>query len=663
MTIRTVCLSSVCGLAVWAVGCSSDLPTEKTATSAARISVEEEEHIVEPEAAIALGWDVRDDGTVLETRGSALDLTVRNTTAEPLQVALVASADDGAIGLQRSSLGSFQLAGGETRTTTVDARRFGFDLAGLRFSGRVHVTAKVSSADGRAEEPSISSPVFFHQGANGLTFYGKKALRETFRSGDFRGTAREIASDGEPETLLRVTDVGSGNGSATALRDEQAALAKDVQPDAIVPAVLDPASSLLNGTLGLATYRTCVQFRSQTLDSGIPIANGPNIGGLEDYRANWNDGLDVPAYGVRVKLKLGDWEQTFDTEPSTGCFNWLHVGQGPYLMTVYAYATNAMNTFARVHNAPDDFSPYPGKTYRLTTYYKPVLGQTTNVAVGSYDSEWTTMATLAFSLLRLNIGSGNKEFHVAMDNVEKSWSSAHWGESNQFITEGRHYVKIDNYDAESSKLQSQRKFLVGHELGHAFAALFYGSHPDAVNGWEPGGSDLHSVTPSDDSCGMGESYSIRTKEWNSLGFREGFAHFVSAIVWNNHHREGSFHWLGSHHDLERYSDGVGTNSGGRLENVCCVGANPCVESWKNATTIEDWMLFFWDWYTNDETRCSVHPTRTDMMRLYRDTRLQPGLNDTNYFSAMQTAVQGMNVAPCLKGWAFDFHASWNGIHH
>lgn len=655
-------LSSTLALACNGAVESSDLEEPSAALTAA----DDEQCIGDSQSAVVLSWQgAADDGTVLQARATSLDLVARNTTDAPLEITLTLTGDDGGSGDERAALGTILLAAHAQQTITVDARRLGFALRGLRYSGRLHVTAQVAHTDGRLDEPSISSPVFFHPassstGETRLVFYGKKALQASFRSGDYLGTARELAADSDREGLLRVMDVGNGNASPDRRRLAEARLALESERDGAVKRTraLPPEHLAAPVAAGAQAYRTCMLFRSQTIDSGIPIANGPNAGGVEDYRTEWNAGDDMPAYGVRVKLSRGSWEQTFDTEPDTGCFDWAHADAGPFLITVYGYVTNSMGTFARIHNAPDSFAEYPGTTYRLTYYYTPVAGATNYIAAGSYDSEWTAMGTLSFALLRLNIGAGNKAFHVAMDNAEDGWSSAHWGQSNAHITEGRHYLKIDNFDSASSKLHTQRKFVVSHELGHAFAALYYGSHADAQDGSEPSVNDDHDVGPS--ACSMGDSYSIESKEWNSLGFREGFAHFMAAMIWNNQDVEGSFHLLGTHHDLERYGDGIGASSGGRLENVCCAGSG-CATSRAGAGTNEDWMLFFWDWYTNVDAACPTRPTRTDMLRLYRDTRLLGGLTKNNYFSQMRSAARDMNVVQCLKEGRFDEYAAWNGI--
>jgi hypothetical protein len=144
------------------------------------------------------------------------------------------------------------------------------------------------------------------------------------------------------------------------------------------------------------------------------------------------------------------------------------------------------------------------------------------------------------------------------------------------------------------------------------------------------------------------------------GFREGFAHFIAARIWNDKSAEGAFRWLeGTTYDLERWDFGAGTASGGRLENTCCVGAG-CTASWDNAGTNEDWLHFLWDFYTNVSETCPQQPDASDLLDIYKKTRLNGGLTSSNYFSKMKTAAGQIGLPACLVD-RFDAYATFNGI--
>jgi len=105
--------------------------------------------------------------------------------------------------------------------------------------------------------------------------------------------------------------------------------------------------------------------------------------------------------------------------------------------------------------------------------------------------------------------------------------------------------------------------------------------------------------------------------------------------------------------------GAGGNSGGRLENQCCVGGGS--NSWASAGTNGEWLRFFWDRYTNVSDTCADWPMKLDMLKLYQQTRLNGGLTNNNYFSKMQAAGGDLNLPDYLKTSRFNSYAAYNGI--
>ncbi len=635
----------------------------------------DDEALLDQREDVRLSWDgIQDDGSVVNVRGANLRLRTENLTAMPLNLELTARADDGGVRNQNLKLGTVRLEPFAKAETPLNVHRFGFNVSNLLFSGRVQVTARVLDDAGTYHSTGIAPPVFFHPtSASNVAFYGKQALQQQFNGGDFSGRAgRDLAGDPENAILTRVMDAGASNASEVSFREAQAKLAEDVDQGPIPGGpitrnVAETESFDVKAETQEATaankYRTCVMFRIQTTDSGSTIDNGPNKGGREDHWANADAGIDVPAYGVHVRIKKNGVEKTYATEPATGCFNWTHDASGQFLMTVYGYASDATGTYVRIHNNVNDFSSYPGTTYRRAHYITPIVNGTSYFAYGSYDSEWTAMAVAAFSLRRFP-GAPGKAYHMAIDNTPSGYSSAHWSSSNASITSGRHYLRIDNVDEDGGAPQSQQKAVVSHEMGHAIAALWYGHQPGAKNGGEPNVKIDHNVTP--DSCAIAtvpfDSYWIGSKEWNSVGFREGFATFIAAVIWNNKDYEGALNWMGTQLDLERHSNGTGTTSGGRLENVCCTGPN-CSDSLRDAATNEDWVLFFWDLYTNKDDECTQQPSIWGMLNLYSATRFRTGLAHNNYFDKMREAVNIAWPQSCLAEKRFDAYAAHNGINN
>ena len=412
-----------------------------------------------------------------------------------------------------------------------------------------------------------------------------------------------------------------------------------------------------------ATFRTCIKWEIQTADSGRQIPYGPNAGGTEDRYRTADQGVIASAVGVRIRIQGPGFDQTFDTEPNTGCVTWSDTDGKTYSVRVYAYQTDSAGNYVRMHTHTTNCTSYPGSTYSaLLTGYNPTAGGTNDLYVGDYLPYWTGQAMVGYGLYRYHGPLQNKAIHVSRDTVECK-DSAHYGNSNSYITSGRHCIRLSDC---RSRQWIRMKFVANHELGHALAALWYGSHSGASNGGEPNALPTWSGSTDDaQRCNVYSGYTIYSVEYNSIGFREGFAHFYSARVFNDKDAEGAFNWLNyemtsdsdAANDLERYAGGSGSNSGGDLENLCC-SQSPCRVG---NGIIGDWMRFFWDWYTNVSRSCPYQPDGDDMLELYAHTRLQGGLQKDNYFGKMRSAAQGLALPACLKGARFDAYAAHNGI--
>ena len=423
-----------------------------------------------------------------------------------------------------------------------------------------------------------------------------------------------------------------------------------------------------------ADYQSCFKWQIQTADSNRGIAAGPDTGLTEDWYRSCDQGCSVRARGVRVRISRGSWARTFDAHPVSGCVNWSHSASSGFTIRVYGYATDAAGNFVRIHNSPDSFQPFPGQTYSiLLTGVTPTPGGSNRYTVGSNVSRWTAMAALGFGLYRYHYGLEGRALHVGL-SPNCGGNSAHFGtfnngafSSNAAITSGRHYLRLG--DCQTGNPGTRRKFTVAHELGHAIAALYYGQHSNAVDSTEPGVSSSHSVNP--DACSINGAYSIGSKEWNSIAFRESWAHFIAARIWNNKNRRGTFTWFGSPTDLERYGPSLPTASGanawgGRLENFCCVpsAANNCAQSWRNAGTIGDWLRFLWDLYTSQDPNedCSVQPNARQMLDIYSQTRRNGGLGPQNYEDRMYDAFIDLGVPTCLAD-VYLYYQVRNGADH
>ena len=101
--------------------------------------------------------------------------------------------------------------------------------------------------------------------------------------------------------------------------------------------------------------------------------------------------------------------------------------------------------------------------------------------------------------------------------------------------------------------------------------------------------------------------------------------------------------------------GAGVGSGGHLENECD-------GNYQNRSTNEDWMRFFWDFYSyGHPVSCPEYPDHRTMMDLYAEVRLIGGLDALNYYETTKDAADQIGLASCLGVTGFAALADENGI--
>jgi hypothetical protein len=453
--------------------------------------------------------------------------------------------------------------------------------------------------------------------------------------------------------------------------------------------------ALANATV--YTYQVCVEWEIDTVDSNLPIEDGPSDGVVEDQYVSCNNTCDVIARGVRIRIDRGGWNVVKDTSPTTGCTTFTRADPAAHVydITVYAYATDANGNMIRMHDEWDEIeypSFYPGDT--ISDFLNDVSltpgGGANVVLAGNNAANITGMATANFSLQRYHDGLFDTEIHIGSKATDCDAATAHYDtsgysgsdfESNSKITDGKHYIKLGT-GCTSGTPKSRVKFTVAHEVGHAVEALYYGAQTGATDFTEASIETSYGNTASTSGnyCyDSGVFYGGHTKEWNSVAFREGFAHFYSARVWNNKASTGSFPWFSWAGwrviDLERWGPGYqncedptpdvcdSNAAGGLLENVCN-------GSTSNAATNEDQLRFLWDFFNADSgiyCTSGQQPTEEQMLKLYAQTRLNGGLTGTNYSLSAENAAEDIGLHECLSKDAaddeYDYYQDWNGVDH
>lgn len=405
-----------------------------------------------------------------------------------------------------------------------------------------------------------------------------------------------------------------------------------------------------------ATFTFCPKWKVLTTDSGrtITTLDGQIIS--EDYWATDAPQLQT-AHGTLFTVQRpglnGGLPLLFRADPSTGCATLKDTaGTQNYLLRVYTVATNLDHNTVRIVD-PN------GSPYFFDVAVQVASGTTVDVPVPADPSPSTdqqAIATLAavsaFAAHRSSFGAAGKQ----IDIIEGTASSAHDGSGVDLTQLARGYIRISikkpTPDAPSD--HRSMKFIVTHEMGHAWLLLQHGSAEPNV------GLDYDASTDGDPSVdeecddGGGPTYGIDTLEYTSVGFREGAAHFYAARVWNDPEGEGVFTWFAENdgRSLARLDDPY--TGGGRTFQRCLTKDRPLeILCANNVTTNEDWLRFFWAWHT-------TAGVTTPMLRdVYERTLDNGGLLQGNYFTKLSGAVQ--QLADGSQQSAFMAIADWHGV--
>lgn len=211
-----------------------------------------------------------------------------------------------------------------------------------------------------------------------------------------------------------------------------------------------------------------------------------------------------------------------------------------------------------------------------------------------------------------------------------------------------------------------RKFVVSHELGHAWALLRIGRFE-----WNADES-FTTVLCCTDCEQSSTGYSMGSVEYNAIGAREGYAHFYAARVWNDTSSNlGIFRWFdGVTYDVECYQEdvvfppGPWNPQGGHL-GVDCNG----VWSFKDGkSTNEDWMRFWWDLHTPVSVDTFSSGQLMSIYKYVQDHGRAPpnGVLPTytvardNYHDALRNAMLELTPDAGLRG-VWDSRAALNGV--
>lgn len=410
------------------------------------------------------------------------------------------------------------------------------------------------------------------------------------------------------------------------------------------PIAVLTVGSLAAAEAHAASYEVCVRAQVQNSDSELV---GPT-GITEDYWLT-STTKEYPVRGVYVKItSAGSTVASGYTSSSTGCLSFTDNGNIVSDITVRSISRIGTN-YMRAHDGGSTANvEFPG-TYYSTTFADTVLWENnTRIVTIPASSTWNAFTTGGYSLWKVASVS-NKAINMGFDNAG---SSSWYTNSTAWIDENTHHIRIN-----TGNNDRRRKFVVAHEIGHALSRLNYG-----VDGGESpfsSGYVYDGGAPASEGCTSGGSYSTRSAEFDSVGFKEGFANFYAARVFNDRSADASFTQFGIAHSMERFqSAAAGNPQGGHIRNDCFPGSAPP----HGVSSNEDWMRFFWDVYTMPQSTCGTSAIPFgEMLDIYADTRSLAISDVDTWHITMTNAINNdPDFTSCEKE-AARAYIDWNAV--
>lgn len=576
-------------------------------------------------ARLELSWaEVPGGDSVSSSSSSAVTLLVQNAGAETYEFALVGRMLAGG---ERTSLplASGTIFPGAVQTIGVPLDGFGIDVSALEFSGTLFVEA-TAHAVGALVDRAYSPVLHFHResGSAPTTWlYGPDARRAYFHSGDL---LYQVYPSEVPDNVLGVFDGGAGDGHEW----EDHGPARS--PRSITTQVASNES-----------WEFCMRWIYQSVDSGFG----------EDH---YTSGYLMKARGMKVKVDHANWAQPkwFTASDDNGCFSFEADENTGFVVTAFAEASLGENggitirSFDEIDQAvandPDSvkqwtFVANPGGEPRRVYYQNEPGPHSDLMAFGSFCFHWVDHQTQP----RL---AGPLDLQL----VRESGSCA--GSCQSMLQ-----VRIQPGT-------EKRKFLVGHEVGHWLHRWWTNNQLGLfVNSYHANSGDAPCAF-----VGVG-NHAMRSKEYATGAFVEGFAHYLSALAWNDHGQKDGWFKYYKEVDAPAYADlaadewrvdleGAGQNPAGGvsawMENMCSVHDGHSVEM--------DWLRFYWDYRTDGPKW--VRPSHHDLFEHILYTQdVNPWADSFGAYDRLQESIHDPGLGQTLFQERWDQLSIANGIAH
>ena len=395
-----------------------------------------------------------------------------------------------------------------------------------------------------------------------------------------------------------------------------------------VAAFLTVLAAPLTASATTFNHHWCFNWKAVNVDS--------NVG--EDYglSSTW------VAKGARIGIQhsVAGNQPIMYTNVGTGCLDFQSTASSNFTVTMYAetkvgFAGNIVRAFASEANYLSWLNGPGSPAATLAQWVWLGVTPTCNGTTCSLTMTNTTgtdpvsnMIAVATHVLHKIDGETSPPISSSVELVVINETCGGTGGSGSCFWRGGsdpHIAWIQPTDD-----GDQRKFLIGHEVGHLL-------HDVRANFPAWGGSPWSITTGSHqarcDSAGIPGAHAMRSEEFSSGAFIEGFAHYMSAMAFNSHlSTDGAFKYY-----KDDTSTGGGVTYNFDLIDLEGSGATPAggVSNWLHAAGgcgcsatncagrgVEmDWLRFLWDFRTDSGTK----PTHAEIFSLTGDAEALHGL--------------------------------------
>lgn len=371
------------------------------------------------------------------------------------------------------------------------------------------------------------------------------------------------------------------------------------------------------------TWTFCIKHAVHSADS--------NVG--EDFEVDVDGDSDWISRGTKVRVQLGGtWNTLTRTSTSTGCTTLTKPSGG--VATVEVSADHVLGNNENVIIKNDFASTKATKTW---SFLVTLPNSSVTIPLTTSASDESNLAAIApwvvhrVGSLTGSTGAASKWVHVynqncsVFDPVDCDGSAFVWSQQAVFISPD------DNH--------SDRKFLVGHEMGHWLERW-----------WGDGGTPEGGYTwaETEDACeftGLGD-HAMFSREDDFAAYKEGIAHFISAVAWNDYGLgTGRFKYYKT--DAPYNNDLVELDIEGDFafdwEESECNGnlAGKSVEG--------DWLRHFWN-FLNDPTGTDFQPDLASIAALIHQMYENDDFDAATAYRALTCALADASQNMWISHW-------------